>query len=294
MRTYSRVILPLIALVIFLNPLAAFSFTKGIYITQYMLENTRAITYIINQAKSVGIDTFIIDVDRQSKRYTQNINLVKNNGINYVARVVVFPNGGFNPQITSQNYWQKIYARANYAISLGANQIQLDYIRYNVSARYSPLNSTNIRQVIKWFKEKVNEHGVPLQVAVFGETTYKPSRVIGQDLPLLSDSVNVFCPMLYPSHFEPFRYYSARPYQTVYESLQALRRQFNGNVPVTVYPYIEMSNYRYPLSPTQKQEYILAQIKAARDAGANGWYAWSPHNEYNNLFAVLRGEKQNN
>jgi hypothetical protein len=38
-------------------------------------------------------------------------------------------------------------------------------------------------------------------------------------------------------------------------------------------------------------EYIKAQLKAVEESGADGWYAWSPHNRYNNLFSILESQK---
>jgi hypothetical protein len=100
--------------------------------------------------------------------------------------------------------------------------------------------------------------------------------------------VNVLCPMVYPSHYEPFRMHAVTPYETVYKSLMSIREQFdNEQLPFKLYPYIELSNYRYPLSRAKKLAYIYAQIQAVENAKADGWYVWSPHNWYDNLFLVM-------
>jgi len=94
--------------------------------------------------------------------------------------------------------------------------------------------------------------------------------------------------MVYPSHFEPFRQHAVTPYDTIYSALDALKDQFDDEeLPFKLYPYIELSNYRYPLSHQKRLQYILAEIRAVEDAGADGWYVWSPHNEYDPLFEVL-------
>src|SRR3989338_7388446 len=97
----------------------------------------------------------------------------------------------------------------------------------------------------------------------------------------------MLCPMVYPSHYEPFRYHAIRPYETIFNSIMALKKQLGQNSRVAIYAYIELFNYRFPLSATVRSQYIAAQIKAARDSGANGWYAWSPRNHYGKLFEVL-------
>jgi hypothetical protein len=127
-----------------------------------------------------------------------------------------------------------------------------------------------------------------LQIDVFGITSFGPENHIGQNLKMISKTVDVICPMVYPSHFEPYVHHANTPYETVYGSLKSIQKQFaDSNQNVQLIPYIELSNYRYPLSHEKKMAYIRAQIKAAEDAGAHGWFVWSPNNLYDNLFTVL-------
>lgn len=263
--------------------------TKGIYVTQSSAENTGFFTYLIEHAKAAGIDTFVVDMDRPSKKYRQNIQLLKDNGIQYVARVPIFPNGGGKPEeVSSTAYWAKKYELMKAAVDMGAQQIQLDYIRYNTAQHSSKENAKNILKIIQWYKERLLAKSIPLQIDVFGVSSFGESTHIGQNIRLFSPSVDVICPMVYPSHYEPYREHAVRPYQTVYTSLAAIRKQFNDKMTVKLMPYIELSNYRYQLSENKKLDYIYAQIRAAENAGADGWYAWSPHNRYENLFRVLK------
>lgn len=260
---------------------------KGIYLTQSTLENTALLTYLIQRAKAVGIDTFIVDLERPSKKYRTNIALLKNNNISYVARIVVFPEGGTAEQVASESHREKKFALVTSAVELGAEQIQLDYIRYNTKQPPSSKNAENIFNIIRWFKDRLIVNNIPLQVDVFGISSFGESKYIGQNIVLFSKAVDVICPMVYPSHYEPYTHHATRPYETVFKSLQAIKAQFNHQVPIKLIPYIELSNYRYPLSYDKKLAYIYAQIQAAEDAGANGWYAWSPYNKYDVLFHVL-------
>lgn len=261
---------------------------KGIYITQSTLENTKYLTYLIKEAKDAGINTFIVDIIRKTPKYEQNIKLVEENNIKYVARIVVFPEGGLPEQVLSQEYRQKKYALAEQAVNLGAKEIQLDYIRYKSSQPASKQNATDIYNVIKWFKDRLKSRNVLLQIDVFGISAFKESPHIGQNLPLFSELIDALCPMVYPSHFAPYEKYSKIPYETIYKALAALRFQFNGYLPFKLYPYIELSNYHYKFSKEQKLQYIYEQIKAAEDSNADGWYAWSPSNYYDNLFLAIR------
>lgn len=264
-------------------------FQKGIYINRSTIDNTRYLDYLIKRSKRAGINTFVIDTSMINSRYARNVRKVRNAGLRYVARVVIFPRGGNHQQITSQAIWKKRYRRIKQAIALGASEIQLDYIRYNTRRRASRENAKYVYRVIRWYKDKLRGTGVPLQICVFGETSFGPSLRIGQNVKVFADTIDVLSPMLYPSHYEPFRQHSLKPYWTVSKSLRALKRQFNGHMPFKVIPYIEASNYRYRLNGRKRHEYIQAQIKAVHDHGVHGWYVWSANNKYDALFNVLDG-----
>lgn len=259
---------------------------KGIYITQSTMDDTKYLTYLVERAKKVGISTFIVDLETPpSKRYIANLALLKNNGIHYVARIIVFPGGGTAAQVHSMEYLQKKNKLAQLAIQHGASQIQLDYIRYSSKQPPSAQNAKDITNVIAWFKKQIN---VPLQVDMFGIASFGESKYIGQNVKLIGTQADAICPMVYPSHYEPYKLHAVAPYDTVYKSLMSIRKQFNDQpLPFKLYPYIELSNYRYPLSKQKKLDYIYAQIQAAEHANADGWYVWSPHNYYDNLFLVM-------
>jgi len=271
-----------------LMPAANASMPKGIYITQQTMEDTKYITYLIERAKKVGITTFVVDLELPSAQYQKNIALLKSNNIMYVARIIMYPGGGTPEQIASEAYREKKHRLVETALSYGAQQIQLDYIRFNSKQPASSEHAATIKKIIQTFKNRLDAEKIPLQVDVFGITSFGEEKHIGQSIPLFSSTIDVVCPMVYPSHYEPFDYHFARPYQTVYESLTAIKQQFEDKMPVKLYPYIELSNYHYPsMSREKKLKYIYAQIQAVQDAGADGWYAWSAKNYYDNLFTVL-------
>lgn len=261
---------------------------KGIYLTQYTLENTAYLNYLIKNAKASGINTFVIDLERPSKQYAKNIALVKENHLRYVARIVMFPDGGTADVIKNPAMWQKKYKLVEQAVGYGANEIQLDYIRYKASQRPSSQNSKDIHEIIAWYKNKLSAQKIPLQIDVFGVTSYGESKYIGQNVKLFSQSIDAICPMVYPSHYEPAPYHFKHPYETVYDSLTRIKKQFGSAMPIKMYAYIELSNYRYRMSKEKTLEYIEEQIEAVNHAGADGFYAWSPHNRYENLFKVLQ------
>ena len=262
---------------------------KGIYLTQSTAMNSKHVAYLIQNSKQVGINTFVIDMTSPNQIYQNNIQKIKQAGIRYVARVVVFPDGGKPEQVKSLSYWQKRYKLVATAINFGADEIQLDYIRYSSKMPANKQNSKDVTAVIKWFKQQVAKHDIPMQVDVFGETSYKESVNIGQNLKLIGPEVDAVCPMTYPSHYEPFKKYATQPYKIVHYSLTKLREQFKDNQPsFKVYPYFELYNYRYPMNYNQKKSYIDAQLRAIEDSHSDGWFAWNPHNNYDILFDVLK------
>lgn len=287
MNIIKRFLIIGVGLYVVLFSAVSYAWEQGIYITQSTIENKKSLNYLIAKSKQVGINTFVIDFKHLSSAYKKNIELVKKNNIKYVARIVIFPHGGTYAQVRSKAYWAQKYQLAEQAIALGAQEIQLDYIRYSSATRASKQNALDIYQIIKWFKRNLAARNIPLQIDVFGETSFDDSMHIGQDVKLFADSIDALCPMVYPSHYEPYRTYAVRPYFIVLSSLQALRAQLGGHLPFKLYPYIELYNYRYPMSRAQKLNYIHEQLRAVADSGADGWYAWSPTNKYNNLFMVL-------
>lgn len=268
--------------------LPASAFVKGIYVTQNTLEDAEYLMYLIKNAKSVGISTFVVDMDVPRARYQRNLQLLKENNIRYVARVVMFPDGGTYEQIHSEQYWEKRYRLVKAAVDFGAAEIQLDYIRYSSRQPASPQNSKDIHTIIGWFKNRLAADKIPLQIDVFGIASFGEEKHIGQNIKLFSQTVDTICPMVYPSHYEPYRVHAVTPYQTIYKSLTSIKAMFDKELTFKLVPYIELSNYRYPMSNPKRIEYIYAQIRAVQDAGADGWYAWSPNNEYDNLFYTLR------
>lgn len=289
MRTQFFKIICLIALAVslFYVPFAQ-AFTRGIYLTAYMATYTSKMKYFVKEAKAADIDTFVIDYAFPNTRYSKNITMIKDSGIRYVARIVVFPDGAVHSQVVSKAYREKIWKRINAAMKLGASAIQLDYIRYKKTQPWSEKNEKYIYEVIKDYRQRMKGSGVQLQIDIFGVAAHKPSRSIGQNVDLFASQLDAINPMVYPSHYEPFRYYAARPYRTVLESVSALKSQMREHPHIKIYAYIELYNYRYPMSYAAKAKYILAQLQAAHDAGADGWYAWSPQNRYKILFNVLK------
>lgn len=286
-----RIILPLVAFGV-ISP--AFAWDKGIYLTQYTLEKSDKLDYLLREAKATGINTFVIDHEYISSHYAAAMAKVKAAGLKIVTRVVVFSDGGNYEQIHSKAHWEQKLKLAEEAIKAGADVIQLDYIRYSSKEPADPQHAKDVYQIIKWFKGRINALNTPMEIDIFGEVSYYPSMHIGQDIQMFADSVDGVNPMVYPSHFWPYQKYSAEPYKTINNSLDNLVEQFEGEPPFQIHAFIEAANYHYvkTLSDAAKQKYLLQEIRAVEDTkGVNGWYVWSANNVYDNLFQVLKNNK---
>jgi len=264
---------------------------KGIYLTQSTLANTNYLKFLIKKSQDVGINTFIIDIEQPNSKYAENIKLVQNAKINIVNRIVVFPGGATKELIQSAQHLQQRVALIDFAIEQGAQAIQLDYIRYATTNPANVKNFTDVEQIVAFFKKIINKRA-KLQLAIFGETAFYSSPNIGQNAITLANHTDVFCPMLYPSHFEPHKLHAISPYSTLKYSIASLKTKIMLNK-VKIYPYIELFNYRNDMSSQQLKGYIQAQIKAIEDTNADGWYAWSAGNKYDRLFSILQDKQHN-
>lgn len=259
---------------------------RGIYLQQLTARDPKRLRYLIDNALRVGFNTMVVDLWGRSAEYAAGIKTIQNAGLEYVPRITLFPDGGTPEQINDRGILEKRWRLVEYALSLGAKDIQLDYIRFSSKNAESTENADKILEIVRFFKQRIEQRGARLQIDVFGETSYGPSLRIGQDMRRFAPHLDAVCPMLYPSHFEPYKETALTPYKTVHGALMALQRQTKAN-PVPIYAYIESFNYRYPMSDAERTEYFEAQVQAVLDSGAQGFYIWSVGNHYDIPFNSL-------
>lgn len=259
---------------------------RGIYLQQLTAQNPKRLKRLIEKSLKAGINTFVVDVWSKTPGYSRAIQTIQEAGIHYVPRVTMFPDGARGGQHTDKALLEHRWGLVDYAISLGAKDVQLDYIRFSSQNGNSPENATKILDVIRSFRERIEQRGARLQIDVFGEVAYGPSTHIGQDMQRFAPALHAVCPMLYPSHFEPHEATAKDPYGTVHGALLALDRQIEQN-PIPVYAYIEPFNYRHKMSDAERSVYFDAQIQAVLDSKAQGFYVWSAGNYYDIVFNVL-------
>jgi hypothetical protein len=266
---------------------------RGIYVQQLTAQNPKKLRYLIQRAKRAGLNTFVVDLWSTSQEYARGVKLMQEEGITFIPRIIMFPDGAKDErQVADRALLEQRWRLADFALGLGAKDIQLDYIRFSSRNQPSPENADKIIEVLRFFRKRIEQRGARLQIDVFGEVSYGPSLRIGQDMQRFAPELDAVCPMLYPSHFEPHQQTVKAPYRTVHGALTALERQIRKS-PIPIYAYIEPFNYRHKMSDAEREVYVEAQLQAVLDSSAQGFYVWSVGNYYDHLFNVLERRARN-
>ncbi|HEX8967460.1 MAG TPA: putative glycoside hydrolase [Chloroflexota bacterium] len=193
--------------------------------------------------------------------------------------------------------WDYNTALAQEAIQRGFDEVQFDYIRFATDPapdstvediQYSrPLTETNRVSALKGFlgqaHKAVNEAGGFLSMDTFGYTTWWTNDGgIGQDLDVLSDDIDYYCPMIYPSTFNaglpggiPYPDVVSRPYDVVFQSLKHVQQKLQGKRAV-IRPWLQyFDDYPWATQTRYDAPQILAQKQAVADSNLSGWMLWN-------------------
>jgi hypothetical protein len=183
---------------------------------------------------------------------------------------------------------------AREAIEAGADEIQLDYVRYpvlGIKGADFKLESRRLTKtaVITEFVRKMHalthSQDVPLSLDVFGVVA-EGRRVdidqLGQDPVLLAAECEALSPMVYPSHYragyQGFEVPGNHP-EIVGISTRKILEQLRGHVesmPV-VRPWLQAASFN---SPDYGPAWVAAEVRHAEGAGATGWLMWNPTQTY--------------
>lgn len=201
-------------------------------------------------------------------------------------------NKGF-PWIDPYNrqYWDYIVEISKEAIELGFREIQYDYVRFpsdgSIKDCVYPSRNGNspadaIQEFLQYAKDQLQDYQTPISADVFGlTTTLKDDLGIGQHFEKIASSVDVICPMVYPSHYMPGNFGlsnpALHPYETVYRGVNDGRKRLEESELTTIMrPWLQDFN----LGNTYGRAEIQAQIQAVLDAGIQEWIFWNPRCRY--------------
>ncbi len=214
-----------------------------------------------------------------------------------------YPIGWLDPAHPgAQSY---VIALVEEALDAGADEIQLDYVRYPVLGIKNADFGLEARgltkpQVIRDFVRKVHgvtrARGIPLALDVFGVVAFGKREDIdrlGQDPVLLATECEVLSPMVYPSHysagFSGLEEPGNHP-ELVGMAMKAFRAQLDaGGVKhgAVVRPWLQAMAWK---SPAFSAGYITREIQSAADAGGSGFLLWNPGQTYGVSFHALAAQ----
>jgi hypothetical protein len=180
------------------------------------------------------------------------------------------------------------------AIDLGADEVQLDYVRfavYSPGIKYAamPAPDGHRSQAIKAFVRRLHEvtqaHRVPLSLDLFGVAatgSISDIEALGQNIGVIGGEAEALSPMVYPSHYDDGYNGFAKPGEHAeivgMGTRAAVDKLKNAKITTTIVrPYLQASAYK---TPNYGPKYIQDEIRSAETSGAVGWLMWDPDNNY--------------
>ncbi len=184
-------------------------------------------------------------------------------------------------------------------IALGADEINLDYVRYpvqgglgNADFHLKDTGRTRISAITDFVKKAhaiTQAHGVPLSVDIFGVTatgTRQDIEALGQDIALLSPNVEVLMPMVYPSHYDKGYYGWAEPGNhpeiIAIGTKAAVEKAVTGKA--IVRPWLQAFNWK---SPEYSPKYLAQETLEAHRGGGYGYAMWNPGGYYGDAWTAV-------
>ena len=191
--------------------------------------------------------------------------------------------------------WEYNVAVAKELIRRGFDEVQFDYIRF-------PTDGTNLWQAsYRWQDKGMDKESAlisflsyarqnieaPIGIDIYGANGwYRSGARTGQDVELLSEYVDVICPMFYPSHFEqPFLAHAPaaeRPYRIYF--FGTYRNSIIARNKSVIRPWTQA--FYLGVSYDKKYynaDYVQRQIYGVRDAANHGYMYWNNIGRYDDI-----------
>jgi hypothetical protein len=184
----------------------------------------------------------------------------------------------------------------------GVDEIQFDYVRFPTNGWRNdwsgpPQEKEAValarRQVITEFlqaaRDTLARYDVRISADLYGIMAWgriEDLALTGQHVPTIASLVDVICPMIYPSHFNPGFEGHRRPGDSPGYFIGEGTRRFvdlAGGL-AEIRPWLQAFPYRVS---RYDGLYIQKQITAARQAGGEGWCLWNPACRYQVALGVM-------
>ncbi len=204
-----------------------------------------------------------------------------------------FPMGWLDPtNVEAQDY---VIDLAKEEIAAGADEIQLDYVRFPVQAtgiasvvmpKPNGARSRAMRDFVKRMHDVTRKDRIPLSLDIFGVTaTGDQSDIdkLGQDIGTLATEAEALSPMVYPSHYTPGYRGFAEPGNHpeivgIGTKAAVAKLKAAKNDTTVVRSWLQASGWK---STNYGPDYLAKEAKSAEANGGVGWLLWNPGCDYN-------------
>ena len=198
----------------------------------------------------------------------------------------------------NRDSWDYLVDIAEEAAIKGFDEIQFDYVRFPTdgntkiidygSSAAGKSKAEAIAEFLSYGRDRLSKKGVVVSADVFGlVTTAADDMRIGQHLESIAKSVDVICPMVYPSHYGKGSYGVAEPdfepYKIVNRSMTVAEDRIDAIKDVrkkaVLRPWLQdfTASYLKKYKRYGSAE-VRAQIDATYDAGSEEWLLWNAGN----------------
>jgi hypothetical protein len=192
-------------------------------------------------------------------------------------------------------------ALAKRAADGGADEIQFDYVRFPAEGNQKDAEFYFQKEHPKWQRSDViadflkkayaelHPAGVLLSLDVFGVMAWQRNVDLahtGQDIVKMAQHCDVLSPMIYPSHFfgmDGIARPGDAPEHFIGESMQRFEL-ITRDSGVVLRPWLQAFAWR---THTYSPQYILTQVKVAKEKGGDGFLFWNANNDYSKPYAAM-------
>jgi len=214
----------------------------------------------------------------------------------------VYRNGWLDPK--SERAQDYAIDLAKEAMDAGADEVQLDYVRFpvlgmkNIDYGLDTRANPNAKvEVITAFVERVHRitrgRGVPLSLDVFGVIAFGKDadmQNLGQDPSELAKHAEFLSPMVYPSHFDPGFMNFEAPADHPELVGMGVKHMMNEIAEHGVQGGAKIRPWASAMRHTATNygaSYIQEEIRTSNREGGSGWLLWNPGQVYEVAYGAL-------
>lgn len=197
-------------------------------------------------------------------------------------------------------------ALAKAAAEAGVDEVQFDYVRFPAESDQKDAKFLFQMRHPDWQRSDVITHfladayaqihplHVLLSLDVFGVMAWqRPVDLAhtGQDIPRMALHCDVLSPMIYPSHFfgmDGYAHPGDAPEHFISESMARFRRD-TKSTGVVLRPWLQAFAWR---TRTYSPNYIITQVRVAREEGGIGFLFWNARNDYSKPLIAMSEMRQ--